>query len=227
MFCCTSFWLLRCFRFCLSTPTRWGWYEALPYNLSSPLIQFFFLTSENELLNFNCCQARNTKQQYLQIFTWLRWLCSESLGWRFNLPYSREAGWSLNIHMWVLLWREDWGHRTAKHSIFGNNSTQQDKWNFMQWHPLPPKKRQQLFLILGLLQDRKECEDEKGVFITATQMQGGIWQRMVKKPSSQQNTIKRFISLERAILGWDMISAGFGLSQTISGMEDSVIVSTT
>lgn len=50
---------------------------------------------------------------------------------------------------------------------------------------------------------------------------------MVKKPSSQQNTIKRFISLERAILGWDMISAGFGLSQTISGREDSVIVSTT
>lgn len=50
---------------------------------------------------------------------------------------------------------------------------------------------------------------------------------MVKKPSSQQNTIKRFISLERAILGWDMISAGFGLSQTISGREDSVIASTT
>lgn len=51
--------------------------------------------------------------------------------------------------------------------------------------------------------------------------------RMGKKPSSQQNTIKRFISLERLILGWDMISAGFGLSQTISLREDSVTVSTT
>lgn len=225
MFCCTGFWLLRSFRFCLSTPTRWGWHKALSYNLSSPLIHFFFLLvkKENEQLNFNCCQGCNTKQQYLQIFLWLRWLCSESLGWRFNPPYSRKAGWSLNIHMRVLPWREDWGHRRAEYSIFANNSTQQDKWNSVELLSPHQKKKK-------ISSRAEETAGRKKRDLYFSNRNGGwhlgIWQRMVKKPSSQQNTMKRFISLERVILEWDMIRAGSGLSQTILGGK-TVIASTT
>lgn len=130
---------------------------------------------------------------------WLRWFCSESSGWRFNLPYSRKAGWSLNIHMWVLPWREDWGHRTAEHSIFRNNSSQRDKWNFMEW-PSPAKK---ISSRAEEIAGRKKKKRHLYFSNRNARWHLGIWQRIVKKSYSQQYTIKRFISLERVILEWN------------------------
>lgn len=153
-------------------------------------------------------------------------LPSKRLGWRFNLPSGRKAGWSLNIHMKVLLWREVWGHGTVEHCIFWNNSTRQDRWTFTLRQHTHTKR---LFLMLSPFQGRRSCMEEEQGFYYRNRNAGwhlDIRQRMVRKSSSQRNTIKRFISLDRVILGWDMISVGFGLSQAISGREGSVIVST-